>query len=316
MVPVRMNINQKTMTCEQIVDQKKDMHIASFRYLIDETERGLQALEERFLERAATDFLASQAANVGKSKHTLFEDMVGSIVEQLRAVLSKHEERGAAEYLDDEVFRHMVVEMLALKRMGKSKVELYLEDKSRYLQLINQMSLREAHRAHVRHLRASLVVMEDGSEKRAMALELCKVEGLVVESVGETNEEGESRILEAACDGWKPGQLRLLVAAGAEVNEKDEKGRTPVVSASESGNTETVVELHALGANVKDTQEDGTTALIFAAAGGHTETVSKLHALGADINATDEDGKTAIVHASDNGHTATVRELEAIISAA
>ncbi len=50
----------------------------------------------------------------------------------------------------------------------------------------------------------------------------CKEEGLLRDSVTEKNEMGETRIMVAAADDWKPAHIKLLAAAGAYVNEQME----------------------------------------------------------------------------------------------
>ena len=57
MVPVRINANVKALTVEELRTQKKDMHLASFRYLLAETARDLERIsrEEHMEERLARD---------------------------------------------------------------------------------------------------------------------------------------------------------------------------------------------------------------------------------------------------------------------
>ncbi len=69
-------------------------------------------------------------------------------------------------------------------------------------------------------------------------------------SVTEKNELGETRIMVAAADVWKPAHIHLLAAAGADVNERMESdGTTPIMKAAACGHTATVKELAGLGAD-------------------------------------------------------------------
>jgi len=81
-----------------------------------------------------------------------------------------------------------------------------------------------------------------------------------------------------------------------------------LIEAAENGQTEKVKSLLAAGADVNAKDNDGMTALITAANEGHWETVRGLLDAGADANAEEEDGNTAFnVLATDNVRTAVVQ---------
>ena len=195
----------------------------------------------------------------------------------------------------------MVVEMLEAKRMAKSKLDLYLEDASLYILHVKNFQLRAAHRMRLVWLQRSLGSIHDPEQRREAAAKLCRAKGLVVHDASDRNELGESKVLEAAAEGWKGADLHLLVLAGADVKDHDEKGCTVVMLAAMNGHTDTVRGLHALGADVCAANNAGMTAVMLAAMRGHTETLRALHLLGADMWAKDEDGKTAAMHAAEKG---------------
>ncbi len=151
---------------------------------------------------------------------------------------------------------------------------------------------------------------ENSTYRETMALRLCKEEGLLRESVTEKNGQGETRIMVAAADDWKPTHIRLLVATGADVNERMESdGSTPIMNAATCGHTTTLKELAELGADVNAADNNGDMAVMFEASGGHTATVKELWSLEADVKAATNRGKTAIMFAPYGGHTATVKAL-------
>lgn len=93
------------------------------------------------------------------------------------------------------------------------------------------------------------------------------------------------------------------LAAGADPNEADAFGSTPLLKASSKANSningtscvQVVDELIKNGhADVNKKGNSGETPLIRAAKDGHLEVVKELIALGADINATDNRGRTAL----------------------
>ena len=96
----------------------------------------------------------------------------------------------------------------------------------------------------------------------------------------------------------------LLIANGADVNAKDSWGITPLHYATANDQKETVELLIAEGAevNVKD-KYDGTP-LHSATANDHKEIAKLLIAEGADVNAKDDKGRTPLDRAVGNTKTA------------
>jgi hypothetical protein len=107
--------------------------------------------------------------------------------------------------------------------------------------------------------------------------------------------------------------IKLLVAAGADINIADGSGQTALQAAAEEGHQEIVEKLLAAGADVNAAAAglDGRTALQAAAEEGHQEIVEKLLAAGADVNAAAAGlfGQTALQAAAEKGHQEIVEKL-------
>lgn len=143
------------------------------------------------------------------------------------------------------------------------------------------------------------------------------------------------RIVEATEAGDRD-EVARLIAAGVDVNQKGEQGRTALAYASFKGDAETARLLLEGGAVVGSTEllnaarlghaelakaligagsavdvhgKDGATPLAFAAYFGHTGVVEALLEAKAAVNQQTADGRTALYLAASQGHPDVVRAL-------
>jgi len=89
--------------------------------------------------------------------------------------------------------------------------------------------------------------------------------------------------------------IDILAGAGANLNQKDDRGSSPIVQASSYGNAAVVKKLIERGANINDTDSDGRTPLMEAMNSGDLDKVKVLIAAGANVNLTDNRGRTALM---------------------
>ena len=110
---------------------------------------------------------------------------------------------------------------------------------------------------------------------------------------------------------WEnPAVCQVLIDAGADIETKDENGRSPLLRASISGKIAVVKMLVGAGAEVCVTDKQGDTCLSLAAVFGHTETVRYLVGLKeVDVNQKDNDGYTAMLLATERSHADVVQVL-------
>ncbi len=121
----------------------------------------------------------------------------------------------------------------------------------------------------------------------------------------------------ASCRGMT-GAVKLLIKRGANVNPHDPADgwsyilSTPLICAARDGHLATVKVLVAAGAEINAKTYNSYTALHYAAAHGHLETVKYLVGHGADatIKADGNPGPTALDEARKSEHADIVRFLE------
>ncbi len=130
--------------------------------------------------------------------------------------------------------------------------------------------------------------------------------------VNAKDDVGEQALHYAASQGHKE-IVELLIANGTDVNAKDDVGWTPLRMAAGYGKKESAELLIANGADVNAKDDEGMTPLHSAAARGHEGVAELLIAKGVDVNAKvasgSKKGLTALDAANETGQTETANLL-------
>jgi ankyrin repeat protein len=145
-----------------------------------------------------------------------------------------------------------------------------------------------------------------GGEKMAFVIGISHVE--VVRASLETSDALAQALMRAALTG-QAAAISALVDKGADVNAKDQSGRTALMEAAFGGHVETVQALIERGADVNAKDHSGWTALMEAASKGHTRMVRVLLDAGADAKVKHKKGWTALKAAA-KGHVEIIKLLK------
>ena len=100
--------------------------------------------------------------------------------------------------------------------------------------------------------------------------------------------------------------VKLLLAEGAEVDARDEIGKTPLIIAADKGYFPIAQLLIQNGADINAQHNLHWTALMFAAGNGHSAIVKLLVENGANMNFVSKSGYTALILASAAGYAEIV----------
>jgi ankyrin repeat protein len=100
--------------------------------------------------------------------------------------------------------------------------------------------------------------------------------------------------LQTAAHEGNAEEVRLHIAHGSNLNEKNVDGSTPLITAATFGHAEAVEALVEGGADLNLANNDGSTALISAAFLCRTEVVQVLLDSGVDTNVRNNAGSTAL----------------------
>lgn len=115
----------------------------------------------------------------------------------------------------------------------------------------------------------------------------------------------------AAKEG-KTDVVKRWLAVGGDINEKDQRGATPLHCAIEGGSREVVTLLMQKGVDIHQQNDIGNTALHEACWRGQLDVVKVLIASGADPLAKAVDGKTPLDLARANGQTSVLEYVETL----
>ena len=119
--------------------------------------------------------------------------------------------------------------------------------------------------------------------------------------------EGATALLLACINGQRPSYVSLLIAAGADVNLPDKRGRTPLLAASAFENrngsfgAESAAILQQLitaGADIKARNAANETALMLAIRAEREDIAKLLLVAGVDLNLVNNDGDSALTIAA------------------
>jgi hypothetical protein len=330
MVPVHINANVKTLTVEELGSQKKDMHINAFRYLLAETARDLEDIagangaQDRLNSDPSRTKDQQEWLNMGGRLELLLPGMsdgtrvtftvaglLAHVALQCKVVLARHAGLAPERYTDDETFRHTVAEMLETKAAAVATLRGYIEDPEAQIEAVMRNPIRGHFKAYLAFLERTLPA--EGEARAAAAARLCRAMGVMQSSADEVDGDGITPLMRAAADGAGGRVLRCLVAARADVNQREAaRGTTALWFSAIFGHAEAVEELARLGGDVDAASEPGvfdTTPAWIAAHQGNTLVIEALCRLGADVNRALRDGRTPVFVAAEKGHTAVVEAL-------
>jgi len=297
-IPVRVNANLKAKTVEDLLGQKKTMHMTAFRQLLDETRHHLETLiEENDADARLQREMARPADKTCGFSHEKGDckcpmDIVDFIVKQCREVYDKQAEIDASTFANDESYRKFIGEMLDTKKFAIAKMCLWLEDETVTTQelgmaswstaMSNCSSLSDAFASYVSFLNGKMNAAEDGSEEqKQFALRMCKLRGLVASTIDEDNGQGQDPFLLAVKSGAEVESLKLLLKAGADINRMTPEKETPLTWCISCGEKQKIRDLIALGADINRPVNGMILPIIVAISKPDPEIVRLLVELGA-----------------------------------
>jgi ankyrin repeat protein len=313
-VPVHLSLNLKTETIEEIVSKKRDIHFASFGSLLEELATDLKDMKD-------AGCLYDNSLRSYERQHKQWQPytvdlMLGNIMAQCKEVYDKQASEDNSAFVDDFRFRNLVTEMLDVKLMAKSKLQVWMQDSLYYSCDCYAHDLRSCHRRWLSLLRNRITASAgDSVECRKHAIKYLLTKGLL--SVGDPSQpvKGELPITAAACEGWPEQDIDALYAAGGSLSSG-----LPVYWASFFGNSQALAAFLQRGGNAN---EQRTYTLKYldeeqlcdecpmhvAAQTEEPDSLKILAQHGANVNQIDNYGRDALFYAVQYKNLGAVRVL-------
>jgi hypothetical protein len=192
-VNVHLNVKNRLQHLENACQRKRRMHFVQFEYLVKELEQQLLLMAQNFkLHDTDSPALGERCLH-----------LVDIILRQCHAQVEKYQ-TDANDLADHCKFRSMVMESLGVLDMGREKMSLWLHWQSSQSQAnaIADIGLLQASRQWNLLQKKELACVR-GQELEEVALNRCKLRGLVKYDIEERNEIGETPFLFAAASGHR-----------------------------------------------------------------------------------------------------------------
>jgi hypothetical protein len=255
-IPVRVNVNLKAERLEQLEGRSS------------RREEEVDPLGRVWIPR---DWVAAEATGGGAGWRRTGaaeegQGVAGASLEegaQRRGLHSCAEGKGGCcacaaactrgtDYSDDAVYRSLVSESLEAARMAQSALLWWLRDEGHNIHLIERFSLLEFQRffesfLRLRHSRSAA----DDSGGGAAAVDLCRGRNLLRIEANERDDNAEARLISLDAGGGSAEDVRLLVAAGADVAAVAEEGRSALYWAARQGHVEVIEARARAGADIQ-----------------------------------------------------------------
>jgi ankyrin repeat protein len=115
--------------------------------------------------------------------------------------------------------------------------------------------------------------------------------------IHEKDSEGDTSILKASRICNNADVITFLIESGANINDKDQIGQTPLIVSTQHGCKKLVEILISAGADIHERNNFGQSAIITAAQENQLEIAKFLIESGANVNIPDAEGETPYTYA-------------------
>jgi hypothetical protein len=168
-VPVRLNVNLKAETLEQLENKKKTWHMTSFEFRIAELRNQLTHMT--VIGNAAARLLKD---GIRPTSITV-RDLIEKLISKVNEVKSRHKKFAPRDYANEGKYRSLVSESLDVCRYARSILQLWLDDTSKHIEWCGGYALLFGHRLLVSFLKLQIATSQTDHDCQRHSVQLCKV---------------------------------------------------------------------------------------------------------------------------------------------
>lgn len=184
-IHVRVNLNLKTETTEDLIKKKKNMHLSEFRFRTEGTKRKLQELADHKgagEARAAMDTSQYMILN-RRMGYKPVPGFIKIIVTQIQDIIKTHEKYEDKYYQEELRHNRLVTQMLDVQNWAIEKMKLWLADHSLLISDFKDSRLEICHHRWLRRLYTEYSSCSvDIQRRKEIAIQILRHKGLLSSS--------------------------------------------------------------------------------------------------------------------------------------
>eukprot|EP00960_Hanusia_phi_P050249 760095-Hanusia_phi.AAC.2 len=277
---VRVNINLKSLTREQMESRRKTLHLESINFMIQEIDRDLHSYLGELLSKHKNSKLYKDEVNG--------LNVVDQIIHECMELRNDHAARPVENYNESHLHRVQIKETSNMQEMARNKLRYWVMNAGVTKDTIGSISIFQ-----VWNLESGKLWMEYNEAKKAAS-----------ENKKTLDDVRESAINLAKFLGYLGSQA--LDQLDQQLGHDKE---TALMHASSVGDARMTELLLDAGCKVNFVNEHGDTALLLAARNGHAACLDLLLKRNGDATLPNKQKETALMHASKYGQLECVKML-------
>ena len=307
---VRINVNSKTLTIEELADQRKDVVVPMIQLLHSAVCQDLHAQV----------LLPTFTTRVGADRFRSFKDLfIASIEKESAAQVAVYASKAGVWFANNSQLGKAVADGLALPSLAYGKLRLWLNDLSLDLQQAYHLNFQTA---RLRGLKRRERLLADDAEAArepgaltVLALEECAARHYIDDeaSLDQPDEvSGQTRLTMYSFLGDAAAVKRLLQAranVNAVTQDSARGTMTALWYAAQEGNADVVKLLVNFNADLQACNKGQRTLLHWAAEKGDIKALKMMIEAGTDVTACDKMQKTPFDLAAAKGDNEALQTL-------
>ena len=122
-VPLRMNVNLKSLTCEELLERRKNLHIAMILHMQEELFRNLSDVSQCMQEQECQSTSSNEVQH--KRLPVYLDSLISAIKKEFREIVRFQGRVKCEQYNDNEEYKKLVENAIQCNLWAKNKIDLF-----------------------------------------------------------------------------------------------------------------------------------------------------------------------------------------------